>query len=80
MLPPGPAQATGELRITHDVTPSATSNLIPLLNDSLPVNAFWLRQWQRVPRAGDRYPKFYNARDNFAEDLGFVPIRLVAGA
>jgi hypothetical protein len=76
MLPPGPARATGELSITHNVTLSA-SNLIPLLNDSFTVNAFWLRQWQRVPRAGDRHPKFYNARDNLAEDLGFVPIRWV---
>jgi hypothetical protein len=50
MLPPGPAQATGELRITHNVTPSAPSNLIPVLNNSFTVNAFWLRQWQRVPR------------------------------
>src|SRR6185437_9427221 len=37
-------------------------------------NAFWLRQWQRVPRAGDRYSKFYNARDKLAEELGFVPL------
>ena len=32
MLPPGPAQATGEFRITHNVTPSAPSKPIPLLN------------------------------------------------
>ena len=73
MLPPGPAQATGGLRITGNVTPSAR-NLIPLPNDSFTVNAFWLRHWQRVPLAGDRHPKFYNARHNFAEDLGFAPM------
>ncbi len=65
------------MRVTHNVTPSATKNLIPLLNNSFTLNAFWLRQWHCVPRAGDRHPKFYNAQDNLAEDLGFVAIKVV---
>ncbi len=40
MLPPGPAQATGALRIAHNVAPGATRNLVPLLNNSFTVNAF----------------------------------------